>query len=238
VTLLRVGSRQSPLAIIQTESVSKMIREARPDVTLEVRLYATSGDLEQDTPIEQLERSAFTDSIERALIDGEIDIAVHSFKDLSEQGSAELVVGAVPTRADARDALVTRDGSGLAQLQSGAVVGVSSERRAAALLALRPDLVLRPIRGAVDARVAKVDAGLYDATVLAVAGLDRLGLSSRIAEVFPVEVFPPAPGQGALAVQCRRSDGAVLEILGEIDDRGLRAEVHGEYSLQQSGSGV
>lgn len=225
---LVTGTRSSPLALKQTGMVIEMIRVVRPELTIEILEMETSGDLDQDVPITELDASAFTDRLERALMDGEIDIAVHSYKDLPPVQPAKLIIGAVPLRADVREALVSRHGQRLRDLPAGAVVGVSSERRAAALLGIRPDLIIRPIRGAVDVRVAKVERGEYDATILAVAGLERLGLVDSIAEIFETDLFPPAAGQGALAVQCRRNDVHARSILRAIDDPELHASVDAE----------
>jgi hydroxymethylbilane synthase len=225
---LVVGTRSSPLAQRQTRIVTDLVRGARPDLEISVREFETSGDLDQEVPITELDPSAFTDRLERALIEGEIDIAVHSCKDLPPVQPAELVIGAIPVRADVREALVSRGGQRLSELPPAAVVGVSSERRAAVLLSIRPDLTLKPIRGAVDARVAKVERGEYDATILAVAGLERLDLAGKIAEVFDPSLFPPAAGQGALAVQCRRDNLSARSILHAIDDPVLHASVDAE----------
>ena len=158
-------------------------------------------------------------------------MAVHSYKDLPTARPEGLVIAAVPQRADPRDALVSRDGATLAGLPQGAVVGTSSPRRAAQTAALRPDLVLRPIRGNVDTRLAKVDAGEYDAAILAIAGLERLGLAERASHVFGFEEMLPAPAQGALAVECRRDDSETLRLLAAIDDRELRRLVSAERAF-------
>ena len=158
-------------------------------------------------------------------------MAVHSYKDLPTARPEGLVIAAVPQRADPRDALVSRDGATLAGLPQGAVVGTSSPRRAAQAAALRPDLVLRPIRGNVDTRLAKVDAGEYDAAILAIAGLERLGLAERASHVFGFEEMLPAPAQGALAVECRRDDSETLRLVAAIDDRELRRLVSAERAF-------
>lgn len=225
---LVIGTRSSLLAVRQTELVAGLIRVAKPELDLEVSEFETSGDLDQDRPIAELDYSAFTDRLEQALIDSEIDVAVHSYKDLPPVQPAGLMIGAVPLRADVREALVSREGKRLCDLPLNAVVGVSSERRAASLSNFRPDLVIKPIRGTVDVRIAKVQRGEYDATILAVAGLERLGLLDAIAEIFEPAVFPPAPGQGALAVQCRRDDVHARSVLRAIDDPALHASVDAE----------
>lgn len=232
---LIIGTRSSPLALRQAQLVADLVRVVRPELALEIAEFETSGDLDQETPIAELDACAFTDRLEDALAGGEIDIAVHSCKDLPPVQPSELVIGAVPLRADSREALVSRDGRRLRDLPLHAVVGVSSERRAATLVSIRPDLTIQPIRGAVDVRITKVRNGEYDATILAVAGLERLGLLNCVAEIFEPAVFPPAAGQGALAVQCRRNDLHARSVLRAIDDRRLHAAVEAERNAALSG---
>ena len=228
-----VGTRRSRLALYQANVVLELLRAARPEITFELREYTASGDTMLHIPAPELAADAFTDVIERALADGEIDAAVHSYKDLPPDAPPGLVIAAVPVRADPREALVSADGSRLRDLLPGAVVGTSSVRRAAAVLALRPDLVVKPIRGPVDARVRMVFDGTYDAAVLALAGLDRLGLAASVSEIFDAELMPPPPGQGALAVQCRADDELALAILTDIDDVPLHNAVDAELRASQ-----
>lgn len=225
-----LGTRKSKLAIHQTQLVVELLVASRPDLDVEVVTYESSGDRMLDVPAPQLAADAFTDSIERALVQGEIDAAVHSYKDLPLDATAGLVVAAVPLRADPREALVCAKQLTLAELPAGSLIGTSSERRAAAVLALRPDVVVRPIRGTVDARVAMVLAGKYDAALLALAGLDRLDLLGHVTEIFDLAVMPPAAGQGALAVQCRADDPFSLGVLSDIDDVVLHNAVDAELS--------
>jgi hydroxymethylbilane synthase len=224
-----IGTRRSKLALYQTGLVRDMLAAARPDLTVEMRHYEASGDTMLDVPAPQLAADAFTDSIERALLAGEIDAAVHSYKDLPVDRTAGLVIAAVPIRADPREALVCAHPLKLRDLPTGAVVGTSSERRAAAVVSLRPDLRVRPIRGAVDARVAMVLAGEYDAALLAHAGLQRRGMLEHVTEIFDLVAMPPAAGQGALAVQCRADDPFALELIGAIDDVPLHRSVDAEF---------
>ncbi len=205
-------------------------------MTFEVREYEASGDTMLHVPAPELAPDAFTDVLETALERGDIDAAVHSYKDMPADMSPGLVVAAVPVRADPREALVSALPLTLDALPCGAIVGTSSERRAAAVLALRSDVIVRPIRGAVDARVAKVIAGEYDAAVLALAGLDRLGLRRHVTEIFDVETMPPAAGQGALAVQCRADDAIALALLSDIDDVSLHNDVDSELRYAQLGA--
>jgi len=225
---VRIGTRSSRLALWQAARVAEALRAARPDLTVTVVEMSTHGD-EVDRALPDIGgEGVFTERIERALLDGAVDIAVHSLKDLPVEPRADLLIGAVLDRHEVRETLVTRSGTSLARLAPGAVIGSSSTRRTAQLLALRPDLVVRPIRGNVETRIGKVDEGLYDATLLAGAGLERLGLAHRVSEWLTLADFLPAPGQGALAVQCRCSDAPVVDLLKEIDDSSLHAATDAE----------
>lgn len=229
---LRLGTRGSTLAVRQTGIVRDLLTRARPTLAVNLVTFSTSGDEILDVPVQQLAPDAFTDRVECALLDGTIDAAVHSYKDLPATATPGLVIAAVPVRADPREALVATGGRTLRDLPPRSVVGTSSERRAAAVLALRPDLMVRPIRGPVDVRVEKIFAGEYDAAVLAVAGLERLGLSKYITEYFDLATMPPAAGQGALAVQCRSGDGTTRDLLAAIDDVELHAAVLAEVAAE------
>ena len=225
---LAIGTRRSPLALYQARLVVELIAAAHPELDIEIREYEASGDTMLDVPAPLLAADAFTDSIETALAAGEIDAAVHSYKDLPIEPTCGLTIAAVPVRADPREALVCARPLTLRELPAGSVVGTSSERRGDAVRSLRPDLAIKPIRGAVDVRVSKVLAGEYDAALLALAGLERLGLTEYVTEIFDVGTMPPAAGQGALAVQCRSDDVFTRGILADIDHAGIRAEVEAE----------
>ena len=232
MTALRLGTRASRLALHQTELVAMRLRAAWPDATLKVVEVTTAGDRDRTSLLTSGEGAGwFTSAIQDALLAGEVDVAVHSYKDLPTARPEGLVIAAVPERADPRDALVSRDGSTLAELPAGAVIGTSSPRRSAQTLAVRPDLELRPIRGNVETRLEKVDAGEYDAALFAIAGLERLGLAERASHVFGFEEMLPAPAQGALAVECRRDDAETMRLLAAIDDRDLRRLVAAERSF-------
>ena len=238
---LTVGARTSPLAVWQTQYVIDRLCESWPGLVCVVRSMTTQGDRTQaqGLPLPAIGgKGLFTQELEEALRSGEIDLAVHSLKDLPVDDAPGLVIGAITRRADVRDALVARNGWTLATLPPGAVVGTSSTRRAAQLLAARPDLALRSIRGNVETRIRKVRDGDYDATVLAAAGLTRLGLADVVTEWLPLAVMLPAPGQGALAVQCRGDDEALLQLLAAIDDPDTRTAVIAERSfLHKLGGG-
>ena len=229
---LRIGTRTSRLALWQTQHAAAHLAAAWPDLTCELRHMVTQGDWRLDRPLPEIGgKGLFTAELEEALRTGEIDLAVHSLKDLPVEDAAELTGGAILPRADVRDVLVAAPGLTLATLPPGAVVGTSSLRRQAQLLAARPDLVIRPMRGNVDTRLRKVADGEYDAAVMAAAGLERLNLKAHIAEWLTTEVMLPAPGQGAIAVQCRADDAAVRALLAAVDDRATRLAVTAERRL-------
>lgn len=229
MSALRIATRGSRLALVQAELAAARLRDAHPGLAVELVTIATAGDRDQTTPLAEGEKAGwFTSAIQEALLRGEADLAIHSYKDLPTKRPDGLVIAAIPLREDPRDALVSHGRGGLRGLRRGAIVGTSSPRRTAQLHEIRPDLVVRPIRGNVDSRVAKVEAGEYDAAVLALAGLRRLGLETRADEVFGFEVMLPAPAQGALALECRTGDSATRALLASIDDAGLRLSVTAE----------
>ena len=229
-----VGTRASSLARTQTELVIALLVESQRELVCETRVIATAGDRTQASgrPLPEIGgKGLFTAELERALRDGEIDLAVHSLKDLPTEDASGVVIGAVTAREDVRDCLIAHTAASLAELEAGAVVGTSSLRRTAQLAALRPDLDVRSIRGNVDTRIRKVQSGEYDAVVLAAAGVRRLGLDAAVTEWLPEDVVLPAPGQGALAVQCRADDVPLGQLLARIDDPVARAETTAERGL-------
>lgn len=205
-TTLCLGTRASALARWQTAYVREQLQSSWPELEIDTHVITTRGDQALDTPLPLIGgKGVFTAELEAALHRREIDFAVHSLKDLPTENPDGLTIGAIPVRANPGDALISRGGHTLATLPQGAAVGTSSRRRAAQLLHSRPDLKIIDIRGNVDTRVRKAldPAGPYDAIVLACAGLERLGQSQVITERLAPDVILPAPGQGALAVQCR-----------------------------------
>lgn len=232
MTTLRIGTRGSKLALIQTNLVADALVAAHPGLDIELVTITTHGDADQQSSLSTGEGQGwFTSAIQQALSQAEIDLAVHSYKDLPTRRPPGLMIGAVPVREDPRDALVSANGQSLRGLPDGAVVGTSSPRREAQLRELRPDIVLKPIRGNVDTRIAKVDGGDYDATVLALAGLRRMGLAGRANHVFGFEEMLPSPAQGALAIECRVTDRETRDLLAAIDDAETRAAVTAERSF-------
>jgi hydroxymethylbilane synthase len=230
---VRVGTRASALARAQTEHVAERLKAS--GLRVETVLIETSGDRSASDSMMR-ERGAFVKELEAALLSGRVDLAVHSAKDLPTDIPEGTVLAAFPRRGDARDAIVTRDGSRLAELAAGSRVGTESPRRGAFVRHERPDLVVVPIRGNVDTRLEKLDAGEVDALVVAAAGLERLGLVERIAEVLPVQRMVPAVGQGALAVQARKGEEWADRVRG-IDDWASRMEVTAERAFLRAMGG-
>lgn len=236
---VRLGTRGSKLSLWQAHWVALRLASALPGRRVEIVPITTRGDVDQ-RPFTGLEEpGVFTSELEEALTRGSIDLAVHSLKDLPVSVPGALEIAAVPLRADAADALVSRAGLTLATLPAGARVGTSSPRRTALVRALRPDVEVAPVRGNVDTRVRRVDEGAYDAIVLAVAGLERLGLQNRINERLDPREFPPAPGQGALALQVGAATAAnVRAAVADMDDAAARATVTAERAcLRALGGG-
>ncbi len=237
VSVLRVATRGSALALKQTDLVVEALRALRPDLAVEIVPVRTAGDRNQTAPVTQLGDGAFVRGVEAALLDGRADIAVHSAKDIPSTETPGLTLAAFPPRGDPRDVLVSRDGLLLADLPRGARVGTGSPRRRALLHALRPDLEVVPARGNVDTRLRRLREGAYDALILAAVGLDRLGLSDVVTQYLNPALWVPAAGQGALAVQCR-TDGPEVALLAALDHLPTRAAVVAERAvLRRLGSG-
>ena len=225
-------SRASALARRQTQTVIAALEAAHPGLQCEERLITTQGDKILDKPLPEVGgKGLFTQELETELLSGRADCAVHSLKDLPVESPAELTIGCIPVRADVRDVLISARGYQLATLPPHASVGTSSLRRAAQLLSTRPDLRVASLRGNVDTRLRKALDGQYDAIILAGAGLTRLGLEEHVTEWLPLDVMLPAPGQGALAVQCRADDSSTLELLAALDDLPTRSAVTAERAF-------
>jgi hydroxymethylbilane synthase len=235
-----LGTRASALARAQTRLVVHLLGAAHPGLECHTKVIETSGDRSQASgePLPEIGgKGLFTSELERALEAREIDIAVHSLKDLPTEDAPGLAIGAVCGREDVRDCVVSRAGARLAELPAGSALGTSSLRREAQVRRRWPHLEVRSIRGNVDTRIRKVRDGEYDAALLAAAGVCRLGLQDEVAEWLPVEQLLPAPGQGALAVQCR-ADDPVLTLVAAIDDSEARATTTAErVFLRELGAG-
>jgi hydroxymethylbilane synthase len=233
MSTVRVATRASLLARTQSGQVADALRQAL-DRRVELVEVSTRGDVDQRTPLASFGGvGVFVTAVRDAVVRGDADVAVHSLKDLPTAAAEGLTVIAVPAREDARDVLVARDGGTVATLRQGATVGTGSPRRAAQLLALRPDLEVVAVRGNVDTRLRTVSDGSLDAVVLAYAGLARLGRLDAVTEVLEPDQMLPAPGQGALAVECRDVDvdAALLDALRSLDDDTTRVAVTAERSL-------
>ena len=233
---LRLGTRASVLARWQADWVAARLRELGRDV--ELVLVSTRGDREQTQSIGAIGGDGlFTKELQRSLLANEVDLAVHSLKDLPTEPVPGLRLGAVPERGPIGDVLVSRSHVQFADLPAGAVIGTGSQRRRAQLLHVRPDLVMRDIRGNVETRLRKLHAGDYDALVLAEAGLARLQLDHEITERLPTSLILPAVGQGALGVECRDNDAQTLAAISPLDHRDTHAAVVAEREMLRALSG-
>ena len=232
---LIIGTRSSPLAMVQTETVAALLRETHPDLAEDVLLIdavKTTGDIVLDRPLSEIGgKGLFTKELDRALIDRRIDLAVHSMKDLETWLPEGMAIACILSRADPRDAFIGATVPRMDDLPQGARVGTASLRRRAQLLARRPDLDVDVIRGNVQTRLAKLRAGEFDATFLALAGLDRLGCPEVATEVIETDVLLPACAQGAVGVTCRADDVATLALLAPLDHAPTRIAVMCERAM-------
>jgi len=232
-TPVRIGTRRSKLSLWQANHIAELIVRYHPAARVEIREFSTRGDANPTAPLPAIGgKGLFTEALEAALRNDEIDCAVHSLKDLPVEDAAGLAIGAIPERGDPRDALVSRVAGSLAELPPGARIGTGSLRRSAQLLALRPDLAVMPIRGNVPTRVGLLDDAerQLDAVVLAAAGLIRLGMRAHIREQFAPEQMLSAAGQGALAVQCR-VEAAWLDFFAPLNDAATELAVSAERAF-------
>jgi hydroxymethylbilane synthase len=232
VTTLVFATRPSALARWQTSHVIQELRTRRENLDCEELVITTQGDRDLNMSLPEIGgKGLFTHELERALYEKRVHAAVHSLKDLPTEDTPGLKIGAIPQRADFRDVLICPAGLTLDELPAGAVVGTSSNRRRSLLWACRPDLTIENVRGNVDTRIRKTIEGQYDAIILAAAGVIRLGLQEHITQYLPVNIMLPAPGQGALAVQCRKDDEQTQLILNAIDHRCTRLAVEAERAF-------
>lgn len=228
---IKIGSRGSKLATRQAEWVKNRLEELHPGLEARVVKIKTTGDKITDSPLAKIGgKGLFTKEIEEALLDGRVDLAVHSMKDMPYKLPDGLTIGCVPPRENPFDALVSK-GDPLERLRKGAIIGSSSLRRAAQLKRLRPDVVCQPLRGNVETRIRKMDEGQCDAVVLAVAGLKRMGLEDRVVEYLRPPDFLPAVGQGAIAVEIRKNDGNTAELIAPMEEEDARTTTLAERSF-------
>ena len=226
------ATRPSALARWQTQWVMDALKHLHPGLACEEKLITTQGDKVLDKPLPEIGgKGLFTQELESELLSGAVQCAVHSLKDLPVENPEGLTIGCFPARAEVRDALISKNNYTLETLSAGASVGTSSLRRAAQILARRPDLHIESLRGNVDTRIRKALEGQYDAIILAGAGLTRLGLDHHVTEWLSLDVMLPAPGQGALAVQCRLDDQTTLDLLSTLEDEATRQAVTAERAF-------
>ena len=229
-----IGSRGSILALAQANLVKNLLEANYPDLTFEIKEIVTSGDKDLKSNWENSNaslKSFFTKEIEQELLDGQIDIAVHSMKDMPAVSPKGLICGAIPDREDARDVLISKNGF-LVTLPQGAKIGTSSLRRVMNLKAIRPDFEIKHLRGNIHTRLKKFETEDYDAIILAAAGLKRTGMADKITEYLSGEAFPPAPAQGVLYIQCRENDEEIKGILKSIHNEEIAkiVEIEREFS--------
>lgn len=227
---LRLGSRKSPMAVSQSGDVARLIHE-RTGRPVEIVGVTTLGDVSREHLTQIGGTGVFVSALREALLRGEVDFAVHSLKDLPTAAAPQITLAAIPARDDPRDALVARDGRKLADLPQGARIGTGSPRRAAQLTMLRSDISSVPIRGNAGTRLAKVRDGELDGVVLAYAGLVRIGRTDLVSEIFDPDAMVPAPGQGALAIECRSDNTDLAELLAAVDHLPTRSTVAAERGL-------
>ena len=224
--------------MIQAKQALRILEDAFPELRCEIVTIKTTADVRSDEPLARLGKGMFVKELDRALLDGDIDMAVHSMKDVPTELPEGLAIGATLKRADPRDALVDRWGVGLKGLPPGAKIGTSSPRRVAQIKSVRPDLDVQDMRGNVDTRLRKAKGDGYDGAILAVSGLMRMGLEGEITEYLSPEEFVPAPGQGALAVEVRSGEGGLDDLMAALDDPDSRRATETERRfLQELGGG-
>ncbi|MEG0068432.1 hydroxymethylbilane synthase [Cetobacterium sp.] len=230
-----IGSRGSILALAQSKMIMGRLKNNFPEIDFEIKVIVTSGDKDLVSNWNNSDKSLksfFTKEIEQELLDGTVDLAVHSMKDMPIVSPPGLICGATPDREDNRDVIVSVSGKSLLELPEGAVVGTSSLRRTMGLKILRPDLQIKQLRGNIHTRLRKLDEGQYDAILLAAAGLKRVGLKDRITEELDYDLMMPAPAQGALHIQCRENDEYIKNILKSIHNSEIEeiVDIEREFS--------
>ena len=235
MSILRIATRKSPLALWQSEHVADRLRQAHPGLQVELVPMSTRGDEILDRSLAAIGgKGLFLKELELAMLRGDADCAVHSLKDVPMELEAPFALPAILTRADSADAFVSNTYASLDALPQGACVGTSSLRRQAQLRALRPDLTSRDLRGNVNTRLANLDAGEYDAIILACAGLERLELGARIRDRLVAPQWLPAPAQAAVAIECRQDDAGTIALLKALDDASTRTCVEAERAMNRA----
>jgi len=229
-----IGTRGSQLSIAQTNIIKDTLAEIYPQYEIELQLITTKGDVNMaPIPLDTVGKGWFTKEIDKALLQGKVDLAVHSLKDLPEVLPKGLVLVATPQREDARDVLVSRKNLPLKKLPKGAIIGTDSIRRKIQILHKRSDLVVKSVRGNVNTRLAKLESGEYDALILAAAGLIRLGFENQITQYFPIEDVVPSPGQGTLAVVIKETNTELIEVIKKLNHMQTVIETEAERAFSK-----
>jgi hydroxymethylbilane synthase len=232
MNVFRIGTRGSPLAVWQAEWVRARLLALHPEHTAEIIKIKTTGDKILDVPLAKVGgKGLFVKEIENALLEGQIDLAVHSMKDMPAEVPPGLCIGVVPERENPLDILIARNGSAFEDLPQGANVGSSSLRRGAQVRHIRPDITIQPLRGNLDTRIRKLETEGLDAIILAAAGVKRLGMESRITEYLSEDIMLPAIGQGALSIEVREDDNAIRDLVAPMDHRETRLAVESERAF-------
>lgn len=232
--LLTIVTRNSPLAIWQAEYVQRQLKAQHPDITIKIITHVTKGDKTQDRSLADIGgKNLFVKDLQKMLLHKKADIAIHSIKDMSVQDSSELLIAAYCMRDDPRDVLVSNEYEHLQDLQPGAVIGTTSPRRQSQLLAIKPDVMVKPIRGNVGTRLKKLDGDDYDAIILASAGLKRLKLNKRIKQYLQPPHFIPAIGQGIIGIECRSDDENTQDLVAKLDDHATRVCATAERAVNR-----
>jgi len=230
--LIRIATRRSPLALWQAEHVAKLLKKSHPDIQIELVKMITQGDKILDTPLAKIGgKGLFVKELEQGMLNGDADIAVHSMKDVPALLPEGLEISAILYREDPRDAFVSNQYATIEELPKGAVVGTSSLRRQCQLLEMRPDLIIKSLRGNVNSRLQKLDDGNYDAIILAAAGLIRLGFEARIKTALPVSTMLSAIGQGAIGIECRNNDEATKSLIECLHDEETATRICAERAM-------
>lgn len=233
-----IGTRGSKLALIQSEIIKNQLLAIQPSLLVEIMVITTKGDTNMNPiPLDSMGKDWFTKEIDNKLLNDSIDIAVHSIKDISENISDKLFIAAVSQREDAREALISNKGLSFDQLPKGSIIGTDSSRRKAQILYKRPDLIVLPIRGNIPTRIAKLESQHYDALVLAVAGLKRLGIDDKITQYFPITEIIPSPGQGALGIMMKKNNTKLLSLIRKLNHKSSELCIEAERACAQEMGG-
>ena len=227
-----IGTRGSKLSLAQTNWVISELQKQNPDSEFEIKTITTKGDTDTRALFTIDQRGIFEKEIDKAVADKQVDFAVHSLKDVPSDIPDSLTIASIPKREPANDVIITKDGSNLRTIQSKSVIGTSSLRRAVQVSRVRPDVVVKPVRGNIETRINKVMDGKFDAIILAQAGISRLGSDVKHSALSTKD-FPPSPGQGALAIICRADDDKTISMLKKIEDKKSRTEIEAEREISE-----